>query len=645
MRTSISAVVISALIFSASLALAAPSITSLSPTSGAVGASVTITGSNFGSTQGSSTVKFNGTTATTISTWSATSIVAVVPSSATTGNVVVTVSGVASNGKSFTVVAAPSITSLSPTSGAVGTSITVTGTNFGSTQGSSTIKFNGTSVTPTSWSATQIQAPVPSGATTGNVVVHASGVDSNGKNFTVLPTPTITNLSPNSGMVGDSITITGTNFGATQGTSTVKFNGTAATPTTWSNTSIVTSVPTGATTGNVVVTVSGVSSAGAAFTVVAQPTITSLSPTSAAVGALVTINGTNFQPTQSGSTVTFNGATATPTTWSSTQIKAPVPAGATTGNVVVTVFGLASNGSSFTVKPTPAITSLSQTIGAVGMAVTINGVNFGSSQGSSTVKFNGTTATASAWSASQITVTVPTGATSGNVVVHTSGVDTNGIGFTVSTVNSISLTPANLSIPINSVQRFVATATYANNSTQALTGNNVTWGSSSTSIATLDVNGIATTLAQGQTTIQATLGSVSASTTLTVGGPSFQPVGNLNDPRFGHTATLLQNGKVLIVGGGNVCCTLSSAELYDPVTRSFTRTGYLNTPRQYHVATLLSSGKVLITGGEQYIPNCCSEGVPTQEIYDPSSGIFTQLSGQRSKHPLLTIVFRILPEG
>src|SRR5581483_11647013 len=228
---------------------------------------------------------------------------------------------------------------------------------------------------------------------------------------------------------------------------------------------------------------------------------------------------------------------------------------------------------------------------------------------------------------------------------HTSGVDTNGIGFTVSTVNSISLTPANLSIPINSVQRFVATATYANNSTQALTGNNVTWGSSSTSIATLDVNGIATTLAQGQTTIQATLGSVSASTTLTVGGPSFQPVGNLNDPRFGHTATLLQNGKVLIVGGGNVCCTLSSAELYDPVTRSFTRTGYLNTPRQYHVATLLSSGKVLITGGEQYIPNCCSEGVPTQEIYDPSSGIFTQLSGQRSKHPLLTIVFRILPEG
>src|SRR5277367_5167855 len=85
---------------------AAPTITSLSPTSGAVGASVTITGTNFGSSQGTSTVKFNGTSATTTS-WSATSIVAAVPTGATTGNVVVTVSGTASNGKSFTVVSAP----------------------------------------------------------------------------------------------------------------------------------------------------------------------------------------------------------------------------------------------------------------------------------------------------------------------------------------------------------------------------------------------------------------------------------------------------------------------------------------------------------------------------------------------------------
>ena len=53
------------------------------------------------------------------------------------------------------------------------------------------------------------------------------------------------------------MTIAGTNFGATQGTSTVTFNGTAGTPTSWSGTSIVVPVPSGATTGNVVVTVEG----------------------------------------------------------------------------------------------------------------------------------------------------------------------------------------------------------------------------------------------------------------------------------------------------------------------------------------------------------------------------------------------------
>jgi len=178
------AVLIVCAVFSGA-SFAAPSITSLSPTSGAVGASVTITGTSFGSTQGTSTVKFNGTTASTIGSWSATSIIATVPTGATTGSVVVTVSGAASNGVSFTVVSAPSITSLSPASGAVGAAVTVTGTNFGSTQGSGTVKFNGTTASITSWSATSIKVTVPSGATTGNVIVFASGVNSNGVSFTV----------------------------------------------------------------------------------------------------------------------------------------------------------------------------------------------------------------------------------------------------------------------------------------------------------------------------------------------------------------------------------------------------------------------------------------------------------------------------
>src|SRR6185503_8262224 len=82
---------------------------------------------------------------------------------------------------------APSITNLSPNTGAVGTSVTITGTNFNATQGTSTVTFNGTAATPTSWSATSISAPVPSGATTGPVVVTVSSQASNGATFTVKP--------------------------------------------------------------------------------------------------------------------------------------------------------------------------------------------------------------------------------------------------------------------------------------------------------------------------------------------------------------------------------------------------------------------------------------------------------------------------
>jgi hypothetical protein len=66
----------------------------------------------------------------------------------------------------------------------VGTSLTIAGSNFGAAQGTSTVTFNGTLATPTSWSATSITVPVPL-ATTGNVVVTVGGVPSNGMPFSM----------------------------------------------------------------------------------------------------------------------------------------------------------------------------------------------------------------------------------------------------------------------------------------------------------------------------------------------------------------------------------------------------------------------------------------------------------------------------
>jgi Galactose oxidase, central domain len=79
-----------------------------------------------------------------------------------------------------------------------------------------------------------------------------------------------------------------------------------------------------------------------------------------------------------------------------------------------------------------------------------------------------------------------------------------------------------------------------------------------------------------------------------------------------HTATQLNDGRVLIAGGASD----SSTELYDPSTDTFTPTGDMTTPRTGHSATLLPDRTVLIAGGSREHPG-------TAEIYDPTSGTFT----------------------
>ena len=99
----------------------------------------------------------------------------------------------------------PNVSSTGPSVGVVGTVVTVFGQNFGATQGTSTVSFNGTVTTPSSWSDTQIVAPVPSGATTGAVRVTVNGTVSNsgyGPIFTVGTPPNISYTSPSVGTVG-----------------------------------------------------------------------------------------------------------------------------------------------------------------------------------------------------------------------------------------------------------------------------------------------------------------------------------------------------------------------------------------------------------------------------------------------------------
>jgi len=100
------------------------------------------------------------------------------------------------------------------------------------------------------------------------------------------------------------------------------------------------------------------------------------------------------------------------------------------------------------------------------------------------------------------------------------------------------------------------------------------------------------------------------------------PAAPMLEPRSGHTATLLPDGKVLIAGGMRRNQDFyRSTELYDPATGKFQGTGEMSIARVGHIAVLLRSGKVLIAGG--WIGHGTTDSA---ELYDPATGRFTAIS-------------------
>lgn len=120
---------------------------------------------------------------------------------------------------------------------------------------------------------------------------------------------------------------------------------------------------------------------------------------------------------------------------------------------------------------------------------------------------------------------------------------------------------------------------------------------------------------------------------LTTSTGVFTPVqATLTTPREGQTATLLPNGKVLIAGGSNGGVALASAELFDPGTKAFTATTPMRTPRTNHTATLLADGTVLIVGGANG-----QAAVAGAELFD--SSLNGGMGGFRPTGSLLTARF------
>jgi uncharacterized protein (TIGR03437 family) len=438
-----------------------PTLTSVSPNSGARGTGVTVTlaGTNFiaGATVSSGNA---GVGVSGVNVVSSTQINAIFTISAGAslgaGNVTVTTSGGTTGAVSFTVTGgAPTLTSISPTSGVAGTSIPVilTGTNFisGATVNVSIAGVSVSGVTVVS--ATQIDATFTSSACAslgGNVTVTTSGGTTGPVSFAFTSAaPTLTSISPNSGVAGTSVLVTLTGTNVCGAPANPNYAGITVINQVFVSATQITAtfvIAPGAIAGtaNVTVTTPGGTSNSVSFMITAVvPTLSSINPSSGVQGANVQVilTGNNFvsgasvNPNYSGITV------SSPNVVSATQITATfvIASNSTPGIAYVTVTTSAGTTASvtFNVMPgPPTLTSISPNNGAAGASVpvTLSGSNFVS--GATTVNVGGgiTVNNPTVISTSQLNATfvIPAGALgSVNVSVTTAAGTSANIPFTV----------------------------------------------------------------------------------------------------------------------------------------------------------------------------------------------------------------------
>lgn len=112
---------------------------------------------------------------------------------------------------------------------------------------------------------------------------------------------------------------------------------------------------------------------------------------------------------------------------------------------------------------------------------------------------------------------------------------------------------------------------------------------------------------------------------------AFLPAAPLGTARTSHTATLLSDGRVLVVGGFGDDDDHASAEVWDPGTGTFSPTGPMGRSRYFHTATLVSDGRVLVTGGSDD-----DVALDTVEVWDPTTGTFSAMESMHAARTLHT---------
>ncbi len=413
-------------------------ISSISPQYGPAGTAIDIYGGGFGALQSDRLIKIGALQISEIISWTNNKITVKIPATAVSGAVKL-ISG-ASETNAGNIFSVTNITSIAPVRGIIGTTVTISGANFGDTQGAGSVKFSGTAASDIiSWTASKIIVKVPAGAISGSVsVTSADGSTHNGFNFEVV---NIGQITPSAGTYGDEITLTGSGFGAAPASGNVVKIGAISISEikSWSDKEIKFIVPDKSVSAKAAVTINGITSNGVDFKIIA---ISSLSQIYGPIGMPVTIKGSGFAGAQTANNlVKFSGAGIAETDiikWSDTEIIARIPsyAAAGPGSISISSSGVASNSVAFEVTH---INSVNPVQGTAGTQLIVYGTGFGAARGSNNVVFNSVNATSIvSWVNDKITVAVPANSVSGSLEVVISGVRSNSKTVSIISVNSLS---------------------------------------------------------------------------------------------------------------------------------------------------------------------------------------------------------------
>lgn len=399
--------------------LAPPTVTNVSPIGGplAGGTTITLTGTNFTGSFGGTSVTINGQLCTSPTVGSSVSMTCVTPPNpASTYNIVVT-NPIASATlpDSFEYRANPVVTSISPTFGSIngGTAVTINGSNFSNFGGNPSVTIDGLNCTGINFvSNSQLTCTTPAGMTAGDVDVIVTNVSTQTSTggvdlFTALQPPELDPVTPISpaylteGYAASTpLTVNGTNF-SDLGYFVIQVGASFCETSTFTNsTTGVCNLAAGYAPGTYLVAILSPvenDSIAAAFTVLALPTISSISPIgSPLIGTgTLTITGTNFSNIDGNPSVTVGGENCPVTSFSATELECTIPAAMSPGEVSVVVTnpggGAATLTDSFLYLDAPTFASVSPDFGPIdgGTELTITGTNFSNFSANPTVTIGG----------------------------------------------------------------------------------------------------------------------------------------------------------------------------------------------------------------------------------------------------------------